>query len=239
MIQLDASYAGNCTILTRGFCLIAATRTHLNVTAGNSAARVTVSLEWFMPNFLQGYDGVSGGNPFVIGDESTAWKSCVPRVTPQSGAITTLGTHTGRFRRRGKTILAEVDVQDHDGRNRSKRHAGFASLHRRVKHYVGTCYSYSSPKSGAASIIPSVSGTGVMNLWAPLARRSLRTAPRSRRRSNTRFHKRNRRRRCVGLMVSTPGAAQCRKTGDHGCETPIAPRLENSASGSGLAFAVR
>ncbi|WP_409345851.1 hypothetical protein [Paenibacillus sp. MBLB4367] len=163
-IQTDASYAGKIVVIgNTGFA--PSPRTQWNANIGNSSCAVTVDLQSFGMNCLQGYAGINGGTPVVLDGDTAAWTTYIPTVTAQVGTITTLGSVSGRYLRRGKTILVRADVQVTTKGTAANGLLISLPFTSSSNNYVGTAYSYSTAKSGAASIVPSVSGTASMNCW--------------------------------------------------------------------------
>ncbi|MFD2332867.1 hypothetical protein ACFSR7_26720 [Cohnella sp. GCM10020058] len=163
-IQTDASFSGKIVVIgNTGFA--PNPRTQWNANIGNSSCAVTVDLQSFGMNCLQGYAGINGGTPVVMDGDTPVWSTYTPTVTAQVGTITTLGPVSGRYLRRGKTILVRADIQvttKGTAANGVLISLPFASS---SNSYIGTAYSYSTAKTGSASIVPSVSGTTSINCW--------------------------------------------------------------------------
>ncbi|MCK1501508.1 hypothetical protein [Bradyrhizobium sp. 188] len=159
-IQTDGNYAGKIVVVgNTGFAPNA--RTQLNANVSNASCAVTVDMQSFGVNCLQGYAGLSGGIQTVIGDPG--WTSYTPTVTAQSGSITTIGSKTARYQRRGKTVILQGDIQITTAGTAAQGMLISLPFTSASNNYIGAAYSYSSAKSGAASIIPSVSGNTVVN----------------------------------------------------------------------------
>lgn len=163
-VQTDSTYVGEVTITgNSGFASVS--RTQPNVNAGNAACKVTVDMKSFGTNCLQGYAGLSGGVQVVIDGDSGAWTVVNPTVTAQSGSITTIGSKTGRYQRRGKTVLYQGDVQITTAGTAAQACLVSLPFTAASNNYVGSSYEYGlTAKSGAAAIVPSVTGATVVAL---------------------------------------------------------------------------
>lgn len=84
-VQSDGSYAGKIVIVgNTGFA--PNVRGQWNVNAGNAACAVTVDVQSFGVNCLQGYAGLSGGTQYVIGDVASATERVITGTSATQGA---------------------------------------------------------------------------------------------------------------------------------------------------------
>lgn len=152
-VQTDISYSGQIVVVgNTGFS--PNLRGQWNVNAGSAACQVVVDIPSFGLNCLQGYDGINGGTPVVIGGDIQAWKAYAPAVTAQINAITTLGPVAASYQRSGKTVRYTFDIQiTTAGTAAGAIKVGLPFTARAGKNFVGVCYEYDTAGAGGTAAI--------------------------------------------------------------------------------------
>lgn len=156
-VQTDAAFGGQIVIVgNTGFA--PSVRGQFNINAGSPACQIVVDMPSFGVACLQGYDGINGGTPVVIGGDVQAWKTYAPAIAAQSGAITTLGPVSASYQRSGKTAKYTFDIQiTTAGSAAGAIKVGLPFTAKAGKNFVGACYEYNTAgASGTAVINPTV-----------------------------------------------------------------------------------
>lgn len=128
-----------------------------------SEAFVTNSIAPVKADVATNTSGIAA-NTSDIAAIKAAWVNYTPALSAQVGTIT-LGTVTGRYLQIGKTIICTVDVRITTSGTAAQGAIVTLPFSAASFNYIGASFEYGSTgKSGAATIIPAVTGAAVMTL---------------------------------------------------------------------------